>query len=74
METANTASSTPSFHFDVQAMSCGHCVGAITRAVQELDPQAQVQCDLPAHRVSVRTRQPREAVADALAQAGYPPG
>ena len=64
----------PWFEFDVQAMSCGHCVGAITRAVKELDPSADVQCDLPAHKVRVRTQQPRREVVEALAEAGYPPG
>ena len=26
--------------FNIQAMSCGHCVKAITEAVHEVDPQA----------------------------------
>jgi copper chaperone len=73
MDTANTHTAAPSLQFDVPAMSCGHCVGAITRAVQALDAQAHVQCDLPTHRVRVTTHRPREAVADALAEAGYPP-
>lgn len=25
--------------FNVEGMSCGHCVGAVTRAVQGLDPR-----------------------------------
>ena len=28
--------------FDVQGMTCGHCERAVTDAVLELDPQAQV--------------------------------
>ena len=32
--------------FDVDGMSCNHCAKAVTKAVQQLDPQAQVQVDL----------------------------
>ena len=28
--------------FEVQGMSCQHCVAAVTRSIQEIDPQAQV--------------------------------
>jgi copper chaperone len=59
--------------FEVQDMSCGHCVAVITRTIQALDPGAQVLCDVPTHRVQVETARPREDVARALAEAGYPP-
>ncbi|HKX94693.1 MAG TPA: heavy-metal-associated domain-containing protein [Methylibium sp.] len=59
--------------FEVQDMSCGHCVAVITKAIQALDPGAQVRCELPTHRVQVETARPREDVARALADAGYPP-
>lgn len=60
--------------FDVQDMSCGHCVRAITQAVQAADPGAQVQVDLATHRVQV---QPAAADAQvlraAIEEAGYTP-
>jgi copper chaperone len=59
--------------FHVPAMTCGHCVRAVTDAVKTVDPQAQVDVDLPSHTVKVQTQQPREAVARALAEADYPP-
>ncbi len=59
--------------FEVKAMSCGHCVGVITKAIAALDPTAKVQCELPGHRVLVQTAQPRAAVAQVLKEAGYPP-
>ena len=34
--------------FNVEGMSCGHCVKAITQAVQAKDPAADVQIDLGA--------------------------
>ena len=37
--------------FSVQGMSCGHCVKAITNAVQAKDPAASVRVDLAAKEV-----------------------
>jgi len=59
--------------FQIPAMSCGHCVGVITQTVQQLDPAATVSADLATHRVTVQTTQEHQAVAQALAEAGYPP-
>jgi copper chaperone len=56
----------------VEAMSCNHCVAVITETVKALDPQAKVEVDLAAHKVHVETDRAREAVAGALAEAGYP--
>ena len=58
--------------FTIPAMSCGHCVRAITETLLQVDPQAQVTVDLPTKHVSVQTTQPPGAVAAALAEAGYP--
>ena len=57
--------------FTVSGMSCGHCVKAVTRAVQQLDPQAQVQVDLGSQKVEVQSSQPREAIAAAIVDEGY---
>jgi copper chaperone len=57
--------------FTVQGMSCGHCVKAVTKAVQALDPQAQVQVDLPSQKVEVESSLPREAIAAAIIDEGY---
>lgn len=57
--------------FTVQGMSCGHCVKAVTQAVQKLDPQAQVQVDLPSQKVEVQSTQPREAIAAVIVDQGY---
>ncbi len=58
--------------FDIPAMSCGHCVKAITEALQRLDPHAKVSVDLPAKKVTLDTTQDRATVAAALTEAGYP--
>jgi copper chaperone len=60
--------------FEVNDMTCGHCVGTVTRAVKSVDKDAQVHIDLARHRVEV---EPREADAQALRaaieEAGYTP-
>lgn len=61
--------------FEVKDMSCGHCVRAITQAVRAVDPDAQVQIDLAAHRVDIEPGQAdAAALAAAIADAGYTPG
>jgi copper chaperone len=57
--------------FQVQGMTCGHCVKAVTQAVQTLDPQAQVQVDLPTGKVQVQSGQDRAAIARAIEDEGY---
>jgi copper chaperone len=59
--------------FKIPAMSCGHCVKAVTEAVHEVDPQAAVQVDLASKQVTVQTAAARDAVVAALAEAGYMP-
>ncbi|HEY9065221.1 MAG TPA: heavy-metal-associated domain-containing protein [Burkholderiaceae bacterium] len=60
--------------FEIQDMSCNHCVGVITRAVKGIDQGATLQVDLAAHRVQI---EPASANADTLAEAirdaGYTP-
>ena len=57
--------------FTVTGMRCGHCEKAVTRALQQIDPQAQVKIDRSQNRVEVQTQQPREVVAKAIADEGY---
>lgn len=60
------------FEFQIPSMSCGHCIRAVTEAVQSVDAQAKVQVDLAQHQVTVETSQQRAAIVAALAEAGYP--
>ena len=59
--------------FTVEDMSCGHCVGAITKAVESRLPGAKVVCDLPTHRVTVTGAADAKAVEKIIADAGYTP-
>ena len=58
--------------FTVQGMTCGHCEKAVTTAIKALDPQAEVRIDRSQNLVEVRTSQPRDAVAAAISEEGYP--
>jgi len=57
--------------FTVTGMTCGHCEKAVTRALQRVDPQAQVRIDRSRNRVEVQSTQPREVLAKAIADEGY---
>ncbi|OZI74985.1 heavy-metal-associated domain-containing protein [Bordetella genomosp. 12] len=59
--------------FIVPDMTCGHCVKTITQAVQSAVPGAQVEIDLPAHRVTVSPADSASAAEAAIRQAGYDP-
>ena len=57
--------------FQVAGMTCGHCEKAVTRAIQQVDPQAEIKIDRNSGRVDVQSQQPREALARAIAEEGY---
>ena len=60
--------------FDVNDMTCGHCVSTITRAVKTADPGARVQIDLATHRVQIEPGDcDADMLRDAIAEAGYTP-
>ena len=59
--------------FNIPQMSCGHCVKAVTEAVQEVDPQAKVQVDLASKAVQVESQADRAKIIASLAEAGYTP-
>ncbi len=57
--------------FTVTGMTCGHCEKAVTRAIQDADPQAQVTIDRTQNKVDVESTQPRDTLAQAIAEEGY---
>lgn len=57
--------------FQVEGMSCGHCVRAVTGAIREVDPDAAVQVDLASGTVDIASDRPRDQLADAIREAGY---
>ena len=55
----------------VKGMSCQHCVQGVTRAIQEIDPLAEVNVDLAEGRVVARTTLSRQALAQAIEAEGH---
>lgn len=59
--------------FEVNDMTCGHCVGAVTAAVKDVAPQTTISIDLPEHLVSVEGAPDAGVVEQAIRGAGYSP-
>jgi len=57
--------------FKVSGMSCGHCVRAVTQALQALDQAARVEVDLAAGRVSVESVLDAAQIQAAIREQGY---
>jgi copper chaperone len=55
----------------VKGMTCGHCVRAVTQAIQEQDKQATVEIDLATGNTVVRSTLTRDAVVAAITDEGY---
>ena len=60
--------------FQVNDMTCGHCVGSITKAIKDLDSGAKVQIDLASQRVEIEpARANAVELNNAIKDAGYTP-
>ncbi len=57
--------------FTVTGMTCGHCEKSVTRALKQLDPQADIRIDRSRNLVEVQSQQPREALVRAIVEEGY---
>lgn len=57
--------------FNVQGMTCGHCVKAVTQAIKAADEQAQVQVDLALGEVRVQSALSAEVIRQAISAQGY---
>jgi len=60
------------YQLTVEDMSCGHCVGRVTKAVQGVDAHAKVSIDLPTKRVTVDSDAGLDEIVAAIDGAGYP--
>lgn len=60
--------------FEVNDMTCGHCVSTITKALKATDKDAKIAIDLASHRVQVEPAlADAEELAEAIKDAGYTP-
>ena len=57
--------------FSVEGMTCGHCVKAVTQAIKNQDPAAEVTVHLAAKQVSVQSQLSPEVIAGLIREEGY---
>lgn len=58
-------------NFQVNDMTCSHCVGTVEKAVKSADPAAKVSIDLATKAVRIDSTQPAASFARAIEAAGY---
>jgi copper chaperone len=58
--------------FQVEGMSCNHCVSKVTRSIRKTDDAATVDVDLAAKKVRVQSSADPDELCAAITEAGYP--
>ena len=59
--------------FHIENMTCGGCARSVTKAIQSVDPAAEVNADPGARTVDVKSSAPRDRLVSALTEVGYAP-
>lgn len=59
--------------FQLPDMTCGHCASTVNLTLKLVDPTCDVSVDVASRKVQVKSREEREALVEALTEAGYPP-
>jgi copper chaperone len=59
--------------FHIENMTCGGCARSVTKAIQSVDPAAEVNADPSSHKVDVKSSAPRDQLVNALTEVGYAP-
>jgi copper chaperone len=57
--------------YTIETMTCGHCVGAVTKAIHGVDASAVVRADVARRSVEIDSIAASEALSTAVAAAGY---
>ena len=57
--------------FHIENMTCGGCVRSVTKAIQSVDPTADVRADTATYKVDVVTTAPRAKLRSVLADVGF---
>jgi Cu+-exporting ATPase len=70
--TAQSTGADKMFELTVEGMSCGHCVGRVTKTVQDIDAGAKVEIDLATKKVRIDSSADAARIAEAIDAAGYP--
>ena len=57
--------------FSVQGMTCGHCERAVTTAIKQVDPAAEVRIERSKNLVEVTSDVAPDRIAAAIREEGY---
>jgi copper chaperone len=57
--------------YRVDGMTCGGCAASVTKAIQAVEPAAEVEVDLDKKIVTVRGLDDDDAIAGAVEDAGF---
>ena len=57
--------------YTIETMTCGHCVGAVTKAIHGVDASAVVRADVAGRSLEIDSIAASEALSVAVAAAGY---
>lgn len=60
------------YTYAVENISCQKCVKRITEAIENTDPQAEVEVDIAAGQVFVESSLPAAKLQESISAAGYP--
>ena len=58
--------------FNIPNMSCGHCKATVQKTIHAIDPEAKIEFDMAARRITLESGAKSDNVQVALAAAGYP--
>lgn len=56
---------------NIQAMTCGGCASSIRKAIQSVDPTAQIDTNVDERRVTVDTVADEKSLIEVIREAGY---
>jgi len=59
------------YEIKVSGMSCGGCVNSITKALNNLDAGAEVNVDLQAQLVKIKSAKSQAEILETIEEAGY---
>lgn len=60
------------YQFKIEGMTCGGCVGRVTKAIQSVDNSAKVEANVRNRIVRVDSNAHADELQQALTRAGYP--
>jgi copper chaperone len=60
------------YEYTVRGMTCNHCIMAVKKSVEAVDPSATVEVNLATQKVKVESKASRDVIAARIEEAGYP--